>query len=120
MSNPDEVLNETFEMAVALFKDIYQITDTWPRLQTFSLIMDLRRTALNISMNLSEAWQSSGVYSQAFLSMAHDLFPQLQECLRLAQKQSNLDQEPLLPLMERLAQLQERLAALAPDVAQGT
>jgi four helix bundle protein len=102
-------------LAVQLFKDIYQETETWPRPQVFGLIMDIRRAAMGIPSNLGEghkqiSWQE---FSE-FLTISQDSLAELKAHLIVAMQNPALsiaDLEPLLQQVESLADKLQQLAA---------
>ncbi len=68
-----EQQHEALESAVALFKDIYRETETWPKVQVFGLIMDIRRAAMGLSMNLTECKNLNwGAESAEFVKISQD------------------------------------------------
>ncbi len=97
-----------------LFKDIYQATDTWPRLQAFGLVMDIRRAAMDITTNLSEGQVDPGRPEfREFVSMSQDLVTELQRLLLAAREHPNLNAASIEPLLQQTADLRQQLQGLA-------
>lgn len=105
-------------MAVQLFKDIYQATDAWPRLQAFGLIMDIRRAAMDITKNLGEGQADpASPEFREFVAMSQELVTELQRLLRAAQAHPALDAAAIEPLWQRAADLGQRLQGLAASLS---
>lgn len=109
--------HDAFETAVQLFKDIYQLTDTWPRQQAFGLIMDIRRAAMGISNNLSEGQaQPDSPEFREFVIMAQEVLNDLERHLQAAQAHPALDAAAIEPLLQRAADLRQGLHGLAASL----
>lgn len=109
--------HEVLEGAVALFKDIYRETETWPRMQVFGLIMDLRRTAMGVSMNLTEgrnrAW---GGESAEFVKISQENLAELGRQLLLAKENAALSGASIEGLLQQVHQLDGSLQGLAASL----
>jgi four helix bundle protein len=110
--------HEALESAVALFQDIYRETETWPRMQVFGLIMDIRRAAMGVSTNLTEgrnrAW---GGESGEFVKISQESLGELRTHLLLAKEHKALSTAGLEGLLQRLNQLDGSLQGLAVTLA---
>ncbi|MGQ9921125.1 MAG: four helix bundle protein [Desulfobacca sp.] len=110
--------DDVFETAVQLFKDIYQLTDTWPRTQTFGLMMDIRRAAMNISNNLSEGQaQRQSPEWREFVTLSQEGVTELERHLQAAQAHPALDAAAIDPLLRRAADLRQGLQRLAATLS---
>jgi four helix bundle protein len=105
--------HEALESAVALFKDIYQATETWPRMQTFGLIMDIRRAAMGVSTNLTECQNLSwGQGASEFIVISQDLLSDLTSLLLSAKQNPALAASEVEPLLQQAKALQSKLQGL--------
>jgi four helix bundle protein len=101
--------NEVLESAVQLFKDIYTFTETWPKATTehFSHYMDIRRAAMTLPNQITEALQDEEpVHS---LTDAQATLTTLQGYLLAARDREDLDTEKFQPLLDRLDQVKAML-----------
>ena len=97
-----------------LFKDIYQETETWPRVQVFGLIMDIRRAAMGIPSNLGGGPRQPSWHDfLEFLSISQDSLAELKTHLLLAQKNPALLSADLEPLLRQVQDLDDKLQRLA-------
>lgn len=110
--------HEAMESATALFQDIYRETETWPRTQVFDLIMDIRRAAMGVSMNLTEgqnlAW---GGESVEFVRLSQDNLAELRRQLLLAKDNTALAAAGIEGLLQQLNRLDGSLQGLATSLA---
>jgi four helix bundle protein len=110
--------HEVLEGAVALFKDIYRETETWPRMQVFGLIMDLRRTAMGVSMNLTEgrnrAW---GGESAEFVKISQENLAELRNHLLRAKENEALAAAGIEGLLQQVNHLDHSLQGIAASLA---
>ncbi len=106
--------DEAHDLAVQLFKDIYQETETWPRAKVFGLIMDIRRAAMGIPSNLGEGpRQLSWHEFLEFLRISQDSLVELKTHLLIAQKNPALLNADLKPLLQQVQDLDDKLQRLA-------
>jgi four helix bundle protein len=108
--------HEALESAVALFKDIYRETETWPKTQVFGLIMDIRRAAMGLSMNLTECKNLNwGAGSAEFVEISQENLVELRQHLWLAQNNSALSADGIEGLLQQLNRLEGSLQGLAAN-----
>jgi four helix bundle protein len=109
--------HEALESAVALFKDIYRETEAWPKLQVFGLIMDIRRAAMGVSMNLTEgknlAW---GAESGEFVKLSQENLAELRRQLLLAKEHKALVSTGLEGLLQQVHRLDGSLQGLTASL----
>jgi len=109
--------SEALETAVQLFKDIYQVTETWPRMQVFGLIMDIRRAAMGIATNLGEGQhQGMGPEFSEFLVISRQELTELKGHLVAAQENPALSAAGIEPLLHKAADLDGMLQVLAASL----
>lgn len=110
--------HEALESAAALFKDIYRETETWPRMQVFGLIMDIRRAALGVSMNLTEgqnlAW---GAEAGEFVQISQDNLTELRRQLLRAKDHAALAPAGIENLLQQVTRLEGSLRGLVASLA---
>jgi four helix bundle protein len=112
-----EQQHEALEFAVALFKDIYRETETWPKMEVFALLMDIRRAAMGISMNLTEGKNLDwGVESGEFVKIAQNNLAELRRQLLLAQNNAALSVDNIAGLLQQLDRLDSSLQGLATNL----
>jgi four helix bundle protein len=110
--------HEALELAVALFKDIYRETETWPKMQVFGLLMDIRRAAMGISMNLTEAKNLDwGAESGEFVKIAQHNLAELRRQLLLAKNNVALSADNIEGLLQQFNRLDGSLQGLAASLA---
>jgi four helix bundle protein len=108
--------HEALESAVALFKDIYRETETWPKMQVFGLIMDIRRAAMGLSMNLTECKNLNwGAESAEFVKISQENLVELRRHLLLAQNNAALSADNIEGLLQQLNRLEGSLQGLAAN-----
>jgi len=111
-----EQQHEALESAVALFKDIYRETETWPKMQVFDLIMDIRRAAMGLSMNLTECKNLDwGAESAEFVKISQENLVELRRHLLLAQNNAALFADGIEGLLQQLNRLEGSLQGLAAN-----
>lgn len=71
---------EVYGNAFALQQEVFKITKTWPREETYSLIDQIRRSSRSVGACIAEAW-SKRRYPAHFLSKLTDSDGELQETL---------------------------------------
>jgi four helix bundle protein len=71
---------EVYQNAFALQQDIFRVSKSFPREETFALTDQIRRASRSVGANLSEAWAKRR-YPAHFLSKLTDSDAELQETL---------------------------------------
>jgi four helix bundle protein len=109
--------SDALERSVQLFKDIYQITETWPQAQVFGLIMDIRRAAVSISSNLGEGQNRAlGSEFMEFISISQESLVELTGHLLTAKKNPALAAPDVESLLQQAEELDGRLRGLAASL----
>lgn len=110
--------HKAMESSVALYKEIYRETETWPRMQVFGLIMDIRRAAMGVSLNLTEcqnlAW---GAESGEFVKISQENLADLRRQLLLAKENKALSLAKIEGLLQQVNRLEGSLQGLAASLA---
>ena len=71
---------ETYQLAFALQQEVFELTRSWPREETYSLIDQIRRSSRSIGANIAESWAKRR-YPAHFLSKLTDVDGETQEPL---------------------------------------
>ena len=71
---------DVYQAAFSLQQEIFRISKTFPREETYSLTDQIRRSSRSVGANLSEAWAKRR-YPAHFLSKLTDADGELQETL---------------------------------------
>jgi four helix bundle protein len=110
--------HEALESAVALFQDIYRETETWPTMQVFELIMDIRRAAMEVSTNLTEGRHRSwGGESAEFVKISQESLVELRTHLLRAKEHKVLAEAGIEGLLQQANRLDGSLQGLAASLA---
>lgn len=93
--------------AIALVKDIYLVTQAFPKEETYGLTTQTRRSAISIPSNLAEGAARSGRREFAqFLSIAKGSISELETQLIIAVELGYLDNEhSVFAAIERVSRL---------------
>jgi four helix bundle protein len=70
----------TYKAAFQLQQEIFQLSKSWPREESYSLTDQIRRSSRSVGANLAEAWSKRG-YPAHFKSKLTDADGELQETL---------------------------------------
>lgn len=110
--------HEALESAVGLFQDIYRETETWPTMQVFELIMDIRRAAMGVSTNLTEGRNRSwGGESAEFVKISQENLAELRAHLLRAKEHKALVAAGIEGLLQQANHLDGSLQGLAASLA---
>jgi len=71
---------EAYQESFGLQQEIFALSKTWPREETYSLTDQIRRAARSVGANIAEAWGKRS-YAAHFLSKLTDADGELQETL---------------------------------------
>jgi len=71
---------EAYQNAFTLQQAIFELSKSWPKSETYSLINQIRRSSRSIGANITEAWAKRR-YPSHFLSKLTDSDGELQETL---------------------------------------
>ena len=106
-----------WQKSMALAKDIYKITTTFPAEEKFGLISQMRRAAVSVPSNIAEgqARNTTGEFVQ-FISHAEGSLAELDTQLTLAVELNFISTEKAQPGMETIAELRRMLNGLRRSV----
>ena len=92
---------------------IYQESKTFPKVEMFGLISQLRRAAVSITSNIAEGFSRSGAKEKIyFYAIALGSLTEVQNQLLIAKDLSYLKPEIFLAISEQLIQVQKMIHGL--------
>lgn len=99
--------------AIKITKAVYQLTDKFPKHETYALADQIRRAAVSIPSNIAEgqARKSPGDFKR-FLHIALGSLAEVDTQLVLAQEFDYLSKEDVVPMDEQIQNLRKKLYAL--------
>ena len=69
---------EVYKLSMCLVKDIYELTESFPKHELYSLVNQTRRAAISVSSNIAEgASRTSPKEKKRFYEIAEDLLVEL-------------------------------------------
>lgn len=96
---------EVWKVSIAIIKEIYHISGTFPPEEKYNLVSQVRRAALSISNNIAEgAARSSKPEKKRFYEIARASFVEVDNCLEVALMLNFTTKQQLTtikPLMEQ-------------------
>ena len=98
---------------VDLVRDIYRLTQDWPRAEQFGLTAQIRRAAVPVPSNIAEGWgrHKRGEFDQ-FLRYARGSLFEVETQLVIAAEIGLATPGTIAPPLERLDVLSRRITAL--------
>lgn len=104
---------DVWQAGVALVRDVYTLTGSWPSDERFGLTSQVRRAAVSVPSNIAEGWgrNKKGEFDQ-FLRYARGSLFEVETQLFIAQDIGLSTQDDLQPLLRQLDILSRRLLAL--------
>ena len=104
---------EVWQLAMALAKQVYEVTGTFPSDERFGLINQMRRAAVSIPSNVAEGHaRSSTAEFQRFITIAMGSVAELEAQILLSQDLGFLDSAQQQQLMRQLDQIGKMLRGL--------
>lgn len=121
--NPDGKLKSYKELLVwqksmALVKDIYNLTRSYPQDERFGLVSQMRRAAVSVPSNIAEGQSrhTSGEFIQS-ISHAEGSLAELETQLLIAVELEFRSQKETKQALERIEELQKMLNSLRQKLA---
>ena len=109
---------DVYNKAIDLVSDIYLLTKTFPKDETFGLTSQLRRAAVSISLNISEGSARSRKDFSRFIDMARGSVFECVTVLQISMKQSYVTEEQFNHLKNELTNLSKMLSGLKRSINQ--
>ena len=108
---------EVWKLSMEFVKEIYHVSDTFPKSEVYGLISQIRRAAISIPSNLAEgaARKGSKEFKQ-FLNIAQGSISELDTQIELAHMLEYLGQKEYGQLIEKANTISRMLYGLARTV----
>lgn len=95
-----------WKLGMEVAKEIYHITETFPRSEQFGLVSQMRRAAVSIPSNIAEGFGRRGkAEMKHFLSIAQGSIAELDTQLILAEELGLMRRESREPVARKINQL---------------
>lgn len=104
---------EVWQIARSLVVSIYQLTKTFPKEEIYGLTSQIRRAAISIPSNIAEGRgkRTTGDFIR-FLNVAYGSSAELETQLLISQDLDYVDETTLIPILNRLHQINRMLNGL--------
>ncbi len=106
-----EELN-VYKEALSLASDIYNITNFWPKQETYSLVDQLRRAVVSIALNIAEGSSRKINDFRHFLDISRGSCYECVAILTIAKNQKYIDSQGFSVNYARLESLSKMISAL--------
>ncbi len=107
---------DVYSKAIDLVSNIYSLTRTFPKDETFGLTSQLRRAAVSIAANISEGSARTKKDFSRFLDMSRGSVFECVALLEISQKQCDVNQREYAKLRSQLTQLSKMLSGLKKSI----
>ena len=107
---------DVYSKAIDFVSNIYSLTRTFPRDETFGLTSQLRRAAVSIAADISEGSARSKKDFSRFLDMSRGSVFECVTLLEISRKQYNVHQAEYTNLRKQLTKLSKMLSGLKKSV----
>lgn len=108
---------DVWNKSMDFVKDIYQITEAFPKAETFCVVSQMRRAAVSIPSNLAEgAARKSKKEFKQFLSIAQGSISELDTHIELASMLNYIDKVVYSDLISRLNTISKMLFGLSKSL----
>ena len=106
-----------WQRSVELVKEVYLLTKDFPKSETYSLVDQMKRSAISVPSNIAEghARQHSGEFRQ-FLFIALGSLAELETQLIIANKLGYLEQNQLRLLLKQTDEIGKMLRGLVKKI----
>jgi four helix bundle protein len=107
---------KVFQEAILFIKKVYQITNTFPKEETYNLTSQFKRAAVSISLNIGEG--SGGTKNEFinFLRIARKSINECVVCVIIAKQQKYIGDEIEKELRVQLTSLSKMIAGLISSI----
>lgn len=108
---------DVWKMSMKFVKDIYQVSDSFPRSEVYGLTSQMRRSAISVPSNLAEGAARKGTkeFSQ-FLNIAQGSISELDTQIELALMLNYVDKDNYDDLAQKLSTISKMLFGLARSI----
>ncbi len=102
-----------WQKAIALAKEVYGLTRTFPQEERFGLTMEIRRAAVSVSSNIAEGHARQGREFGHFLSVARGSLAEMESQMLLAVELGFLNADALKNVHVLTSEIRKMAAAIA-------
>ncbi|WP_412061899.1 four helix bundle protein [Rubrivirga sp. IMCC45206] len=104
---------EVWQEGIALVREVYRLTTSWPSGERFGLTSQIRRASVSVPSNIAEGWgrHKRGEFDQ-FLRYARGSLFEVETQLIIAEEVGLTDPDDLTPVLQRIDRLSRRITAL--------
>lgn len=104
---------EVWKVSVAIIKEVYRLSGSFPPEEKFNLVSQIRRAALSVSNNIAEgAARSSRREKKRFYEIARSSIVEVDNCIEVALLLKFINQEQMTTLSPLMVQELKMLTAL--------
>ena len=108
---------QVWQRSTALARDVYRLTETFPKSQMFALTSQMQRSSLSVPSNIAEGHGRTTENSFAlFLSQARGSLNELETQVELAQTLRFATPERCLPVLQEIREVGRMLNGLLTAV----
>lgn len=107
---------DVYQRAVKFANTVYSLTKAWPKEYSFSLVDQLRRTALSIALNIAEGASRTNPEFKRFISISRGSAHECVPVLEIAEKQGIIDKSRKEELLEELLVISKMLSKLKSSI----
>lgn len=109
---------DVWKMSMEFVREIYQVTESFPKSEVYGLTSQMRRSAISIPSNLAEGAARKGTkeFSQ-FLNIAQGSISELDTQIELSLMLSYIDKRIYEDLMEKLNAISKMLFGLSRSLS---
>lgn len=105
---------DVWKMSMEFVKEIYQVTESFPKSEVYGLTSQMRRSAISIPSNLAEGAARKGTKEfRQFLNVAQGSISELDTQIELAMMLNYIDKDLSEKLVEKLNSISKMLFGLA-------
>lgn len=105
-----------YKLAISFANEIYRITKEWPKSETYSLVDQLRRAAISISLNIAEGSGRTSKDFGHFISLSRGSCYECIAILTIAKGQNYVTDIQFQQLYDKTEVLAKMLTALKNSV----
>jgi four helix bundle protein len=108
---------DVYGKAIDLVSNIYLLTKTFPKEETFGLTSQLRRAAVSVAANIAEGSARTKKDFNRFLDMSSGSLFECVTLLDISQRQYNMDQQQYANIRNQLTELSKMLSGLKKSIS---
>jgi four helix bundle protein len=108
---------DVWKMSMEFVKEIYQVTESFPKSEIYGLTSQMRRSAISIPSNLAEgAARKGGKEFKQFLNIAQGSISELDTQIELALMLEYVDKDTYFKLIDRANVISKMLYGLSRSI----